>query len=582
MNASAGREVEGGSIPRRPVGGAQGGQGRHLASSNTPSSAASTFASRARARSQSRSQERGRGRGVLAGTAVAPAPLPLGAPTASASAPGSRAGSVTAGQGRGRGGSTAGDEGRERVYPISGEGVILSNVTPPRTPRVGEGLDLPARGAEFDSAPPTPRGYEAEPVPNYVYGAEYNAAEVESRLARDAQRIEELAEARRSFVPMDEPGSWSANRTEPLPRVTPRASRPVMRKVEKTEEEKEEGVQQQGLRREGSLGRFGKKVLGVVKKAPRSRAGSLAGSRPGSPHSQRKEEKVGPQRSGSLVDKALDFFAPDRHELAAAGKGQGFKGRMRIKAGLPVSAGPTTPKLEAVEKKDSLDSGTSEPQDEEIWGFSRRMSSRLEAMEKEAEAARMRDEEYQARQTELNRQRAMAMLSGEDATEVRPGTSDSRVTTFSQFINARDSMESVKPPAPLKVVKEKERDPREIWNEINRAQGRQTSESPELHPANARPAPEQTTAPVTKDKGKDKDTSGMFGMSYIHFAEFQKVAAKMHMPWEEKKQPRGFSCGSDMSFADCGAPDMMEECTSCGLVPTGAHFLRNGLCAKCR
>ncbi|KAG8623233.1 hypothetical protein KVT40_008209 [Elsinoe batatas] len=577
MNASAGREAEG-TIARRPVPGNQGAQGRHLG--NASSAAASTFASRARARSQSRSQERGRGRGVLAGTAVAPAPLPLG--TASASAPGSRAGSVTGGQGRRRGGRPAGEEGRDRVYPISGEGVILSNVTPPRTPRVGEGLDLPARSAEYDSAPPTPRVYEAEPVPNYVYGAEYDAEEVVGRLARDAQRSEDLAEARRSFVPMDEPGSWSANRTEPLPRVTPRASRPVMRKVEKTEEEKEEGLQQQGLKREGSLGRFGKKVLGVVKKAPRSRAGSVAGSRPGSPHSQRKEEKMGLQRSGSLVDKALDFFAPDRHEVAAAGKGQGFKGRMRIKAGLPASAGPTTPKPEAVEKKDSLDSGTSEPQDDEIWGFSRRMSSRLEAMEKEAEAARKRDEEYQARQTELNRQRAMAMLSGEDATEVRPSTSDSRVTTFSQFINARDSMESVKPPAPLKIVKENEREPREIWNEIKRAQGRQTSESPELHAANQRPAPEQTSAPLTKDKGKDKDASGMFGMSYIPFAEFQKVAAKMHMPWEEKKQPRGFSCGSDMSFADCGAPDMMEECSRCGLVPTGAHFLRNGLCAKCR
>ncbi|KAF4553953.1 Hypothetical protein D9617_5g068280 [Elsinoe fawcettii] len=428
-------------------------------------------------------------------------------------------------------------DSRGRTYVVSGEGVSLRTASPSRTPRVSEGVDRPAYRAEYDSAPPTPRGYEGE---------------------------------NRYSEPL-----WSANRTEPLPRVTERGSRPVMRRVEKGEALARE-KQEEGLKRGGSLSRIAKAF--VSKKTP-ERTGSVDGGRSGTVQSNRSEGRSVLQRSGSLVDKALDFFAPDRHEVLAAGKGMGLKGRMRVKAGLPAETAPSKQNDDG-EKKDSLDSDTDEPRDEEIWGYSREMGDRLQEMERQAEEARRRDEEFEARKRELERQRAMAMLIGED--DDRPGTSDSKMTTLTDFINHRDSEESVKPPEPLKIVKEYEMEPREIWNKINRAQGRETSESPEsFTPTKHLPAPPEYPRPMEVVKVKSKEPAGMFGMSYFPMMEFSKAAGKLHLPWDERKEPRGFSCGSDLSFADCGAPDMMEECTKCGLVPIGAHTLRNGLCAKC-
>lgn len=461
---------------------------------------------------------------------------------------------------------------------------------------MGEGFDLVPLSARLDSVPATPRGYEREDgVPNYLGGARFVSREEEREIAIEKEKEEErVRRLKESFVPMNEPGSWSANVTGPLPRVRARGSRPVLRLDEEAKRRAEEGESGR------SLSRVREKVGGWVKKGP-SRNGSTASaksakpakaqSRPVTPSRSRPgtaqdEREKGPQRSGSLVEKALDFFAPDRHDLMAAGAGTGLKGRMRVKAGLPPT--PSKKVEQEAKQKDSLESDTSEPRDEDVWRFSRTMGARLEQLEKENAAAKQRDAEYAARadrkKVEEERSRAMNMLTGgEDKGEhdARPGTSDSQVTTMTQFINARDSVDSDIPRPPPLVIRKQQTgpEPREIWKEIEKAQGKLTIPT-------GQPAQPLKILPVPKEekttKGKEKEAAG-FGMNYLPPMEFgQKAIGKLHFPWEEKKNPRGMSCGSDLSFADCGIPDSMEECRKCGQVPTGAQVLKNGLCAKCR
>lgn len=487
------------------------------------------------------------------------------------------------------------DPNRVRTFGIGGEGVTLGYAQTPRTPRVGEGVDLVPLSARLDSAPATPRGYEREETPNYLGGARFVSRQEEREMEDQRQREEErVRKLKESFVPMNEPGSWSANVTGPLPRVRARGSRPVLRLDEEGRRRAEEGE------RGKSLSRVREKVGGWVKKGP-SRNGSTASaksakppktpSRPVTPSRSRPgtaqdEREKGPQRSGSLVEKALDFFAPDRHDLMAAGAGTGLKGRMRVKAGLPPT--PSKKVEQEAKQKDSLESDTSEPRDEDVWRFSRTMGARLEQFEKENAAAKQRDAEYAARadrkKVEEERLRAMNMLTGgEDKGEhgARPGTSDSQVTTMTQFINARDSVDSDIPRPPPLVIRKQQTgpEPREIWKEIEKAQGKLTIPTGQpTQPLKILPVPkEEKTA-----KGKEKEAAG-FGMNYLPPMEFgQKAIGKLHFPWEEKKNPRGMSCGSDLSFADCGIPDSMEECRKCGQVPAGAQVLKNGLCAKCR
>ena len=289
-----------------------------------------------------------------------------------------------------------------------------------------------------------------------------------------------------------------------------------------------------------------------------------------------------PSSKSSMIGKVADFFAPDRHNArpgssascrqqvstnsrpASARSLKGFKETynnyletFKVEREVKKHKKEREEQIALALKERAARAAEKEAEQKaQADPLATQLTSRLNLYQQEQEAAERRDRARAERVARLDAERATkrqvdvetARRQLEGLTnEPSPASAGSHFKTMSKFINPR-------PQQTARVSKFHEADDIRITDKPGEYS------TPDPAPAPAPQGPKNGKAPTNAP-------------GFFH---------KMTGATDRDDVDRPDTSDSDMSFADAGAPGMMNACESCGLVPFGPSCLSHGKCSNCK